>query len=67
MLWPLLFYGIIMRRNRPSMLFEDIRHTPGLFVWLELFALCSCGCYLLLIHWQHRRLIARSGAAEILR
>src|ERR1700730_17684223 len=34
---------------------------------LELFALCSCGCYLLLIHWQQGRLNARSRAAKILR
>src|SRR5260370_40966425 len=33
---------------------------------LELFALCSCGCYLLLIHCQQGRLNARSRAAKIL-
>ena len=42
--------------------------TGTIIGWrLELFALCSCGCYLLLIHWQQGRLNARSRAAEILR
>jgi hypothetical protein len=67
MLWPPLLYGIIIRHDRPSILFEEIRHYPGLYGWLELFALCSCGCYLLLIRWQQGRLEARSRAAKILR
>jgi hypothetical protein len=66
MLWPPLLFGIIFRRDRLSILFGEIRHNLGLFGWLELFALCSCGCYLLLIHWQHGRLKARSGATKIL-
>jgi hypothetical protein len=67
MLWPPLLNGIIIRRDRPSILFEEIRHYPGLYGWLELFALCSCGCYLLSIHWQHDRLETRSGTAKLLR
>jgi hypothetical protein len=66
MLWPPLFWGIIIRHDRPSRFFEEIRHNPGLYGWLEFFALCSCGCYLLLIHWQQGRLNARSRAAKIL-
>jgi hypothetical protein len=66
MLWPPLLFGIIFRRDRLSILFGEIRHSLRLFGWLELFALCSCGCYLLLIHWQHGRLNARSGATKIL-
>jgi hypothetical protein len=66
MLWPPLLFGIIFRRDRLSILFGEIRHNLGLFGWLELFALCSCCCYLLLIHWQHGRHKARSKAAKIL-
>jgi hypothetical protein len=66
MLWPPLLFGIIFRRDGLSILFGEIRHNLGPFGWLELFALCSCGCYLLLIHWQHGRLKARSGATKIL-
>jgi hypothetical protein len=65
MLWPPLLFGIIFWRDRLSTLFEEIRHNPSLFGSLELFALCSCGCYLLLIRWQHG-LKARSRAAKIL-
>ncbi len=57
MLWPPLFQEII-ERDRPSMVFREIRRFPGLYGWPELFALCSCGCYVLLIRWQHRRLNA---------
>ena len=56
MLWPPLLYGMILRHEEPPALLDEIRHYPGLFEWLELFALCSCGCYLLLIRWQHRRI-----------
>jgi len=61
MLWPPLLNGIISgRAGSPAILFTEFRHNPGLFGWLELFALCSSGCYLLSIHWQHRRLRERS-------
>jgi len=61
MLWPPLLNGIISgRAGSPATLFTEFRHNPGLFGWLELFALCSCDCYLLSIHWQHRRLRERS-------
>jgi hypothetical protein len=66
MFWPLLLEGIIFRDVRLSILFGEIRHNLSLFGWLELFALFSCGCYLLLMHWQHGRLKARSEAAKIL-
>jgi hypothetical protein len=65
MLWPLLALGIAVH-NGPSILIQSIRRSPVPYGRLELVALCSCGCYLLLIHWQHRRLTARSRAATIL-
>jgi hypothetical protein len=68
MLWPPLEFGIALH-CRPSILFQlfqVVRRSPGPFGWLELLALCSCGCYLLLVHWQHRRLNARSGATKAL-
>jgi hypothetical protein len=58
MVWPPLLLGITMH-GRPSLLFQEVRRSPGVFGWLELLALCSCGFYLLLIHLQHRRLNAR--------
>jgi hypothetical protein len=65
MFWPPLLLGIIFRRDPLSILFDEIRHNPGVLGWLELFALCCCGCYLLLIRRQQRRLEARSRAAKI--
>jgi hypothetical protein len=65
MFWPPLLLGIIFRRDPLLILFDGIRHNPGILGWLELFALCSCGCYLLLIRWQQRRLERRSRAAMI--
>jgi hypothetical protein len=47
-LWPPLLFGIIMH-DRPSIIFQAIRRSPGPFVSLELLALCSCGCHLLLV------------------
>jgi hypothetical protein len=67
MLWPPLLFGIIIRHDRPSILFEEIRHAPGLFGWLELFALCSCGCYVLSIRWQRGRFKASQRAAKVIR
>jgi len=48
MLWPPLLF-LITGHGHPSIFFHAIRRSPGPFVWLELLALCSCGCYLLLI------------------
>src|ERR1700730_7060551 len=51
-----------------AMLWPPLLTGTIIGIWrLELFALCSCGCYLLLIHWQQGRLNARSRAAKILR
>jgi hypothetical protein len=63
MLWPPLLLGISLH-GRPPLLFQEVRRSPGVFGWLELLALCACGCYLLLIHWQHRRLNGRATAAK---
>jgi hypothetical protein len=65
MLWPLIVFGVTVH-GRPSIFFQAIRRSSGPFVWLELLALCSCGCYLLLIHWQHRRLNTRSRPEKTL-
>ena len=65
LVWPPLLLGITLR-GRPSILFQEVRRSPGPFGWLELLALCTCGCYLLLVYWQHCRLIARSGATKAL-
>lgn len=64
--WPPLLLGITLH-GRLAILFQAVRRDPGPFGRLELLALCSCGCYLLLIHWQHRRLNARATAANVLR
>lgn len=50
-----------------AMLWPPLLTGGSIIGRLELFALCSCGCYLLLIHWQQGRLNARSRAAKILR
>lgn len=65
MLWPPLLFEINILGS-PSIIFQAIRRSPGPFASLELLALCSCGCYLLLIHCQYRRLSARSSAAKTL-
>jgi hypothetical protein len=65
MLWPPLLCGIVQWHG-PSTLFQDIRSDLGLLGWLELFALCSCGCYLLIIHWYHTRIKATLSAPKIL-
>jgi hypothetical protein len=64
MLWPPLLFGINVL-GQPSILFHAVRRSPAPFVWLELLALCSCGCYLLLIRWQYGRLRARSTAEKV--
>jgi hypothetical protein len=66
MVWPPLLLGITLR-GRPSMFFQEVRRSLSIFGWLELLALCSCGCYLILIHWQHRRLNARATEAKALK
>jgi hypothetical protein len=63
MLWPPLLFGINVL-GQPSILFQAILRSPGPFGSLELLALSSCGCYLLLINWQHRRLNAKSRAGK---
>ena len=57
MLLPPLLLGMIIRHERLLITLRDMQRYPGLYGWLELFALCSCGIYLLLIQWQHRRLV----------
>jgi hypothetical protein len=66
LVWPPLLLGITLH-GRPSILFQVVRRSLSIFGWLEFLALCSCGCYLLLIHWQHRRLNVRATAAKVLR
>jgi hypothetical protein len=64
MFWPLLVvFGINLHGDLSAFLYA-IRRSPGPFVGLELLALCGCGCYLVLIHWQHRRLDARVKSRE---
>lgn len=58
MIWPPFLYGMLQHEHL-SMHLKEIRQYPGLLKWPELFALCSCGCYLLLIHWKHGRLTRR--------
>ncbi len=65
MVWPPLLLGITLH-GRPSILFQTIRRSLSAVGWVELLALCSCGCYLILVHWQHRRLNARATAAKVL-
>jgi hypothetical protein len=54
MLWPPLLVGVAEWPS-PSGFFGDLRADRSLYAWLELFALCWCGCYLLLIYRYHRR------------
>jgi hypothetical protein len=53
-IWPPLVNWIIFRPH-PHFV-QDIRREVGLYGELELVAICSCGCYLLLLRWQHSRL-----------
>ncbi len=56
MLWPPLLDGIIRGPNGLSAVLREYRRFPVAQLWLELIALCACGCYLLLLRWQHHRL-----------
>ena len=58
MIWPPFLYGLLQHKHL-WMHIREVRQYPGLYGWPELFALCSCGYYLLLIKWQHRRLTRR--------
>ena len=59
LLWPPLFIGIIDRTS-PSMIFQEIRRNLGFYGQLEPIALFACGCYLLLLRWQHARQMRKS-------
>ena len=54
-IWPVLQLWIALLHEHPSI--KNIQQYLPLYGRLQLFALCSCGSYLLLIHWQHRRLL----------
>src|SRR5450432_3274010 len=52
MLWPPLFSGILHAGRSPLIVFAEIRQSPGFYCHEELFALCCCACYLLLVRWE---------------
>jgi hypothetical protein len=51
-----LLADMIFWRIGLFVLLEKMRDNPGLYCGFEAFALCSCGLYLALLRWQHRRL-----------
>ena|SRR5271155_3756883 len=59
MLWPPILM-VLIERQRPSMFFHEIRYNLSMYSWLELFTVCACGCYLLLLRWQYSRRLRNS-------